>query len=77
MAPALAGNDAATKELVEAFNHHTMSIDGWFVEQPPQFLLRPRFYVVVRTGERVKDFEQLATGAIALASSTARIEALS
>lgn len=67
MAPALAENVAATKELLDAFNQHVTAIDDWFVERPPQFIVRPRIYVVGRTRERVNDFERLATGAIALA----------
>jgi hypothetical protein len=68
MAPALAHDVAATKELVDAFNQHMTSIDDWFVERPPQFQLRPRVYLVRHTAERVNDFERLATGAVVLAS---------
>jgi hypothetical protein len=70
MAPALATNPAAIDELVDAFNHHVASIDGWFADRPPQFLTRPRFYLVRCAVERVNDFAQLAAGALTVAGIT-------
>jgi hypothetical protein len=70
MAPALANDPAAIEELVDAVTHHVASIDGWFVDRPPQFVTRPRFYVVRRAAERVDDFAQLAAGAVAVARMT-------
>jgi hypothetical protein len=59
-------NADARRVLLDAFNNHVTEIDGWFVDRPPQFWGWPRFYVVDRLVETVKDFDQLLPGAIAL-----------
>lgn len=41
-------------------------------ERPPQFSMRPRFSVVARLIQQVKDFDQLANSAIALVGVTAK-----
>jgi hypothetical protein len=66
MAPGLRGHRDATAVLLDAFNGHVTQIDGWFTDGPPQFVGWPRFYVIDRLLETVKDFEKLADGAIAL-----------
>jgi len=66
LTPGLAGNAAATSELLDALKHHAADIDGWFTNTPPQFSFRPRFSVVARLVEQVKDFELLVDAAVAV-----------
>ena len=66
LAPGLRGHPAATAALLDAFNHHVTEIDGWFTNRPPQFFGYPRFEVVARLVESVKDFDRLVPGALAL-----------
>ena len=72
LAPGLAGNAAATAELLAALERHAQSIDGWFVSMPPQFEFRPRFAVVARLLERVTDFERLGDAAVAVLAVTTK-----
>ncbi|HWS90514.1 MAG TPA: hypothetical protein VN282_26335 [Pyrinomonadaceae bacterium] len=72
LTPGLAGNAAATLELLDALKHHAVDIDGWFTNTPPQFSLRPRFSVVARLVEQVKDFEMLADAAVAVLPVTTK-----
>jgi hypothetical protein len=65
LAPSLADDPAAIAELIRALEN-AASIDGWFVERPPQFPMRPRFTVIARLVERVKDFERLVPAAEAV-----------
>jgi hypothetical protein len=65
LAPSLAADPAAVAELIRALEN-AASIDDWFVERPPQFPMRPRFTVVARLVERVKDFARLVTAAEAV-----------
>lgn len=62
LAPSLASNPVASAELIKALEN-AASIDDWFAERPPQFPMRPRFTVVARLVERVKDFERLVSAA--------------
>lgn len=41
-------------------------------ERPPQFSMRPRFSVIARLIQEVKDFDRLSNAAIALAGVTAK-----
>ena len=50
----------------------TQKIDDWFVEKPPQFAMRPRFPVVARLIQQVKDFNRLVNAAIAVIGITAK-----
>jgi hypothetical protein len=70
LAPSLAAAPRAVDELLGALEKHAGEIDGWFVEKPLQFAMRPRFYVVARLIERVKDFDRLAPAAIGVALIT-------
>jgi len=72
MAPALARNVGAIKELVDAVEYHARDIDTWFKDGPPQFSMRPRFYVVARVMERTTDFGQFASGAEAVVGITSK-----
>ena len=72
LAPSLATERAAINELLNALEHHVGEIDGWFVETPPQFEMRPRFSVVRRLIEQVKDFDRLVDAGMAVASITAK-----
>ncbi|KAB8145826.1 hypothetical protein F8S13_01740 [Chloroflexia bacterium SDU3-3] len=65
LAPSLAGHPRATGELLGALERHAAEIDGWFTERPPQLPAHPRFAVVARLVEQVRDFAQLAEAAIA------------
>ncbi len=65
LAPSLAHDPAATTELIRTLES-AASIDDWFVEKPPQFTMRPRFAVVTRLVERVKEFERLVLAAEAV-----------
>jgi hypothetical protein len=69
LAPSLATDLAAIAELIRVLES-AARIDDWFVERPPQFSMRPRFIVVARLVERVKDFERLAAAAEAVAQVT-------
>lgn len=70
LAPALATNETATRELLQALEQHADEVDGWFTDKPPQFPMRPRFALLARLMERVTDFERLATAAVSLARIT-------
>jgi hypothetical protein len=69
LAPGLAADGAATAELVRALER-VDEIDGWFVDRPPQFGMRPRFALIARLVERVTDFGQMVNGAIAVLAVT-------
>jgi hypothetical protein len=72
LAPSLATNSAAINELLKALEQHAGDIDEWFVDKPPQFPMRPRFPVVARLVQQVKDFDRLVDAAIALVAVTAK-----
>jgi hypothetical protein len=72
LAPSLAAHPVAINELLNALEQHAGDIDGWFVDKPPQFPMRPRFAVVARLVQQVKDFDRLVNAAIALVSVTAK-----
>ena len=72
LAPSLAANPIALDELLDALEHHAGEIDDWFVEKPPQFAMRPRFPAVARLIQQVKDFDRLASAAIAVVGMTAK-----
>lgn len=65
-------NEAATRELIQALEHHAVQMDDWFKVRPPPFAMRPRFYVLKRLLERVKDFERLLPVAVTLARVTVK-----
>jgi hypothetical protein len=69
LAPSLAAEPTAIAELIRALEK-AASIDDWFVERPPQFSMRPRFTLIARLVERVKDFERLVTAAEAVVKVT-------
>jgi hypothetical protein len=70
LAPDLMGNSAAINELLTALERHAGEIDSWFVERPPQFAFRPRFSVIARLVQQVKDFDRLVNAAIAVVDVT-------
>jgi len=70
LAPSLAADPAAINEWLNALERHAGDIDAWFVHQPPQFSMRPRFPVVQRLLQQVKDFDRLVNAAIAVVSVT-------
>jgi hypothetical protein len=70
LAPALASNVDATRELIDALAH-AGDIDKWFTDPPPQFSMRPRFSVVARVIERA-DFAQFSSEAEALIGITSK-----
>jgi len=72
LAPSLATNPAAITELLNTLEHHTRDIDDWFPEKPPQFDTRPRFPVVARLIQQLKDFDRLVNAAVAVVSVTAK-----
>jgi hypothetical protein len=72
LAPSLAANPAAIAELLNALEHHAGDIDDWFVEKPPQFATRPRFPLIARLIQQVKDFDRLVNAAIAVVGVTAK-----
>jgi hypothetical protein len=72
LAPSLAANPVAINELLNALEQHAGEIDDWFVDEPPQFPWRPRFSVVARLIQQVKDFDRLVNAAIALVSVTTK-----
>jgi hypothetical protein len=72
LAPSLAANPVAINELLNALEQHAGEIDDWFVDKPPQFPMRPRFPVVARLIQQVKDFDRLVNAAIALVAVTAK-----
>jgi hypothetical protein len=72
LVPGLATHAAAIQQLLNALEQHAGAIDNWFVEQPPQFAMRPCFPVVARLIDQVKDFDRLVDAAIAVAGVTAK-----
>jgi hypothetical protein len=72
LAPSLAANPVAIGELLNVLEHHVVEIDAWFIEKPPQFAMRPRFPVVARLIQQVKDFDRLAGAAIAVVGVTTK-----
>jgi hypothetical protein len=72
LAPRLAADPAAINELLGALEKPAGQIDSWFVEKPPQFAMRPRFPVVARLIQQVKDFDRLANAASAVVGVTAK-----
>lgn len=73
LAPSLSTHPAAIEELLKALEYHVATIDDWFIEKPPQFPLRPRFPVVARLIQQVKDFERIANAAIAVIGVTTKL----
>src|SRR5262249_3955927 len=72
LAANLADDPAAIHELLKVLEHHAGEIDTWFVEKPPQFGMRPRFSVVARLIQQVKNFDELVTAAIAVVRITSK-----
>ncbi|RKH95851.1 hypothetical protein [Corallococcus sp. AB038B] len=72
MAKGLETNEAATRELLQALEHHAAQMDDWFKERPPPFEMRPRFYVLECLLERVKDFDRLLPAAVTVARVTTK-----
>jgi len=72
LAPSLATSPDAINELLNTLEHHAGQIDEWFVEKPPQFAMRPRFPVVTRLTQQVKNFDRLVNAAIAVVGVTAK-----
>ncbi len=72
LAPALATNPAAIKELLTYLEKHVDSIDTWFEEGPQLFPMKPRFEVVARLVEQVKEFARLEEAAVAVARFTSK-----
>jgi hypothetical protein len=72
LAPSLAANPTAIAELLNTLEHHAGDIDDWFAEKPPQFPMRPRFPVIARLIQQVKDFDRLVNAAIAVVGVTAK-----
>jgi hypothetical protein len=72
LAPDLATDPTAIKELLNTLELHARQIDGWFNEKPPQFSMRPRFAIVKRLVQQVKNFDQLADAAIAVIQVTTK-----
>ncbi|WP_223637985.1 hypothetical protein [Corallococcus sp. EGB] len=72
MAKGLETNEAATRELLQALEHHAAQMDDWFKVRPPPFKMRPRFYMLERLLERVKDFDRLLPVAVTLARVTVK-----
>ncbi|MDB6173171.1 MAG: hypothetical protein JWL59_2482 [Chthoniobacteraceae bacterium] len=72
LAPGLAENPAAIDVLIEILQEHAGSIEEWFMENPPQFSMHPRFAVVRRLLDQVRDFERLAGAAVAVLEVTAK-----
>lgn len=70
LAPGLATEPVAINELINALERHAGHIDQWFAEKPPQFPMRPRFPVVARLLQQVKDFSRLVDAAIAVVAVT-------
>jgi hypothetical protein len=73
LAPGLAQHDGATDGLLDALEYHCDSIDSWFQERPPQFHIHPRFAVVARVMERVKEFERLLPAALAVVRAASKM----
>jgi hypothetical protein len=72
LTPRLADNPAAHNELLNALTEHVKEIDGWFVNRPPQFNMRPRFTVIRQLLEQIHDFEQLVNAAVAVVKVTSK-----
>ena len=72
LAPGLATNPSAIDELLNVLKEHAGEIDDWFEDKPPQFPMRPRFSVVARLVQQVKDFDRLVDAAIALVAVTTK-----
>ena len=70
LAPSLASHPAAIDELLQALENHAGEIDEWFQVTPPQFHVRPRFFLVGRLVGEVKDFDRLVDAAIAVLQVT-------
>jgi len=62
LAPKLAEDAVATEVLIKSLEK-AGEIDTWFAATPPQIRFHPRFAVVERAIERVKEFERLINGA--------------
>jgi len=73
LAPGLKNHPSAIDELLRALTLHAGDIDGWFTERPPQFDARPRFAVVARLVEQVRDFDRLLGAAIATVAVSSAI----
>lgn len=73
LAPTLASDPVAISELLCALEYHAEEIDGWFIEKPPQFPMCPRFKVVARLVEQVKNFDQMAGAAVSTIAVTQKM----
>lgn len=72
LAPSLATNPVAIRILLETLEHHVDQIDTWFTDRPPQFSMRPRFAVVNRLVQHVKDFDVLVDAAVSVITATSK-----
>jgi hypothetical protein len=72
LAPGLAADPRAINELLQSLEYHAKEMDAWFVEKPPQFAMRPRFPVVARLIQQVRDFDRLTNAAVAVAGVTTK-----
>jgi hypothetical protein len=70
LAPSFSTDERAITELLTVLEAHAGDIDGWFIERPPQFSMRPRFRVVQRLIQGVRDFDRLVDAAIVVARVT-------
>ncbi|WP_432994900.1 hypothetical protein [Dactylosporangium sp. CA-233914] len=66
LAPALAGDPAATDEILAALRDPAAT-DDWFTHRPPQIPMRIRFSLVAAAIARVEDPERLLPAALAIA----------
>ncbi|MBC6463231.1 hypothetical protein [Actinomadura sp. HBU206391] len=67
LAPALAGEVAATGEILAALAD-PRAADGWFTNRPPQFRGHVRFTLIAAAAARVSRFEELLPAAVAVAA---------
>jgi hypothetical protein len=72
LATPLTKNELAIRELLTALEKHAGCVDGWFADRPPQFEARPRYYVIKRLIEEVKNFDRLVSVAEVVVSITSK-----
>jgi hypothetical protein len=72
LAPGPWSDLAPIQELLGALEAHAGEIDHWFVHRPPQFSWHPRFSVVARLVQEIKNFNQLVNAAVATISVSSK-----